>query len=194
MHEPLASRNNYGVATLQEEVLLQVLATLDVAVAEWHRALAGIVTPAILSLTAFFTLLALSNSALQNFSVVSLMATQGLSLSAANVALTAYLLFSALGVLAGGSLADKTQRHGELSAAGFGAAAIIVLLMATLSLPGPVLVVGDCAKPFLEHYPDAQYWGECQEYPNCTPIWANRPDVGIAHYVRHLQEVQEANR
>ena len=39
---------------------------------------------------------------------------------------------------------------------------------------------------------DAQYWGSCTEYPNCTPIWANRPDVGIAHYVRHLQEVREA--
>jgi MFS family permease len=105
-------------------------------------ALAGVLTPAILSLTAFFTLLALSNSALQNFSVVALMGSQGLSLSAANVALTAYLLFSALGVLAGGTLADRTQRHGELAAAGFGAAAVIVLLMATLALPAPVLVVG----------------------------------------------------
>ena len=59
---------------------------------------------------------------------------------------------------------------------------------------GPVLVVGDCAKPLLEKYPNAQYWGDCQEYPNCTPIWANRPDVGIAHYVRSLQLVQEGNR
>ena len=39
---------------------------------------------------------------------------------------------------------------------------------------------GDCAKGMLERFPDANYWGECEEYPNCTPIWANRPDVGIA--------------
>lgn len=58
---------------------------------------------------------------------------------------------------------------------------------------GDVLVVGDCAKPVLERFPNAKYWGECQEYPNCTPIWANRPDVGIANYVRQLLEVQQAN-
>jgi hypothetical protein len=57
---------------------------------------------------------------------------------------------------------------------------------------GDVLIVGDCAKGMKEKFPDAQYWGSCTEYPNCTPIWANRPDVGIAHYVRELQKVREA--
>jgi hypothetical protein len=54
------------------------------------------------------------------------------------------------------------------------------------------VVVGDCAKPVLERFPNAQYWGETAEYPNCTPIWANRPDVGIGNYVRRLLAVQEA--
>jgi uncharacterized protein (DUF362 family) len=58
---------------------------------------------------------------------------------------------------------------------------------------GDVLVVGDCAKPVLDRFPGAKYWGECAEYPNCTPIWANRPDVGIANYVRQLAAVQEGN-
>jgi uncharacterized protein (DUF362 family) len=57
---------------------------------------------------------------------------------------------------------------------------------------GDVIIVGDCAKGMKEKFPDAQYWGSCEEYPNCTPIWANRPDVGIAHYVRELQRVREA--
>jgi uncharacterized protein (DUF362 family) len=57
---------------------------------------------------------------------------------------------------------------------------------------GDVLVVGDCAKHVMERFPNAKYWGETQEYPNCTPIWANRPDVGIGNYVRHLLAVQEA--
>jgi uncharacterized protein (DUF362 family) len=61
-----------------------------------------------------------------------------------------------------------------------------------LPVDGDVVVVGDCAKPVLERFPNAQYWGETAEYPNCTPIWANRPDVGIANYVRHLLAVQEA--
>jgi uncharacterized protein (DUF362 family) len=55
---------------------------------------------------------------------------------------------------------------------------------------GDVVVVGDCAKPVLERFPNARYWGDCQEYPNCTPIWANRPDVGIAAYVRTLEQVR----
>jgi hypothetical protein len=56
---------------------------------------------------------------------------------------------------------------------------------------GDVIVVGDCAKPVLERFPDAKYWGETAEYPNCTPIWANRPDLGISNYVRHLVKVRE---
>jgi hypothetical protein len=59
---------------------------------------------------------------------------------------------------------------------------------------GDVIVVGDCAKPVLERFPNAKYWGECQEYPNCTPIWANRPDVGIASYVHTLEQVREGHQ
>jgi len=59
---------------------------------------------------------------------------------------------------------------------------------------GDVLLIGDCAKPLLERFPDAKYWGECDEYKNCTPIWANRPDVGIAAYVRSLNATREANQ
>ncbi|HUJ73267.1 MAG TPA: MFS transporter, partial [bacterium] len=72
----------------------------------------ALLTPAILSLTLFFALLTLSTAALTNFSVVALPKLYGLSLSAANAGLTAFLLATALGVLAGGLIADKTQRHG----------------------------------------------------------------------------------
>jgi uncharacterized protein (DUF362 family) len=57
---------------------------------------------------------------------------------------------------------------------------------------GDVIIVGDCAKGMLEKYPDAQYWGSNEKYANCTPIWANLPDEGIAAYVRHLLDVQSA--
>jgi len=56
---------------------------------------------------------------------------------------------------------------------------------------GDVLVVGDCAKGMLERFPNAQYWGSCEKYANCTPIWANLPDQGIAAYVRNLARMQE---
>jgi uncharacterized protein (DUF362 family) len=58
---------------------------------------------------------------------------------------------------------------------------------------GDVIVVGDCAKGMLERFPNAQYWGSCEKYANCTPIWANLPDAGIAAYVRTLVDVQKAS-
>jgi uncharacterized protein (DUF362 family) len=54
---------------------------------------------------------------------------------------------------------------------------------------GDVVIVGDCAKGMLEKYPNAQYWGSNETHPNCTPIWANIPDLSIANYVRRLAEV-----
>jgi MFS family permease len=73
--------------------------------------------------------------------VVALMASQGLSLGTATAALTAYLAGSAVGVLAGGVLADRTQRHGDVAAAGFSLCAVIALAIAVLSLPALVLIV-----------------------------------------------------
>jgi MFS family permease len=101
---------------------------------------AGVLTPAVLGLTVFFTLLALSNSAMYSFSIVALLAGQGVSLTVATTALTAYLAGSAAGVLAGGPLADRTRRHGDVAAAGFAISAVIALAIAVFNLPAPVLV------------------------------------------------------
>ena len=54
---------------------------------------------------------------------------------------------------------------------------------------GDVIVVGDCAKSVLERFPDAQYWGSSEEFPNCTPIWANIPERSISTYIRRLAEI-----
>src|SRR5256885_396702 len=79
----------------------------------------NIVTPAIIMLTIFFMLLGLSNAGIGNFGVVALMSGYGVPFSTANMALTAFLGASAVGVLAGGFLADRTQRHGQVAAACF---------------------------------------------------------------------------
>src|SRR5205814_503820 len=60
----------------------------------------NIMTPTIIVLTAFFMLLSLSNAGIGNFGVVALMSGYGSSFSAANLALTAFLGASAVGVLA----------------------------------------------------------------------------------------------
>src|SRR5947199_5826358 len=100
-------------------------------------------------LTPFFMLLGLSTSGIGNFGVVALMSGYAISFSAANVALTAMLGFSAVGVLAGGLLADRTHRHGQLAAACFALNAGIVLLIAVVNLPPAPLTVAMATAGFL---------------------------------------------
>ena len=99
----------------------------------------SVITPAIIMLTFFFMLLGLSNAGIGNFGVVALMTGYGVTFSAANIALTAFLGASAAGVLAGGYLADHTTRHGQVAAACFGVNAVIMLVIATTDLPSVVL-------------------------------------------------------
>jgi MFS family permease len=99
----------------------------------------SIITPALIVLTVFFTLLGLSNSGIANFGVVALMG-YGNAFSTANFALTGYLGASAVGVLAGGFLADRTHRHGQFAAICFGINTAIVLSIALVTLPPLALI------------------------------------------------------
>jgi MFS family permease len=109
----------------------------------------NIITPALIVLTIFFMLLGLSNAGISNFGVVALMNGYGASFPTANVALTAYLAASAIGVLAGGFLADHTERHGQVAAVCFGINAAIVLLIACVALPPALLTAAMTAAGFL---------------------------------------------
>jgi MFS family permease len=102
--------------------------------------LRGLLTPAVLSLVGFFAVLSLSSGALTNYSAVALVSLYGVTLSVANAALTAFLFATAIGVLAGGFIADATKRHGDVAAGGFGAAAVLILAIGSVDL-GPVLLV-----------------------------------------------------
>jgi MFS family permease len=99
----------------------------------------NIITPALIMLTFFFMLLGLSNAGISNFGVVALMSGYGVTFSAANIALSAFLGASAAGVLAGGYLADRTTRHAQVAAACFAINAVIMLVIATTTLPSVVL-------------------------------------------------------
>jgi MFS family permease len=109
----------------------------------------NVVTPAIIVLTAFFMLLSLSTAGIGNFGVVALMSGYGASFSTANIALTALLGCSAVGVLAGGFLADRTHRHGQFAAACFALNAAIVLLIAVVTLPPVPLIAAMATAGFL---------------------------------------------
>ena len=109
----------------------------------------AVITPALVMLTALFMLLSLSVAGINNFGIVALMSGYGASYSGANLALTAFLGASAAGVLAGGFLADHTERHGYVAAACFAANAALVLLIALVTLPGWLLTAAMALAGFL---------------------------------------------
>ena len=109
----------------------------------------SIITPTLIMLTVFFTLLGLSNAGINNFGVVALMSGYDTSFSTANLALTAYLGAAAAGVLAGGYLADRTRRHGQLSAACYAVNAVIVIVIAAVPLPTILLIAAMTVAGFL---------------------------------------------
>jgi MFS family permease len=109
----------------------------------------NVITPALMLLTVFFMLLSLSNAGIGNFGVVALMSGYGATFSAANLALTAYLGASAIGVLAGGFLADHTERHGQVAAACFAINAAILLIVAAFGLPPLLLMAAMASAGFL---------------------------------------------
>lgn len=135
-------------------VLLYVLGTPDAGGATngattTASSRASVLTPSMLILTAFFMLLSLSSSGIGSFGVVALMAGYGSSFSAANIALTAFLGASAVGVLAGGLLADRTARHGQVAAGCFAVNAAIVLVIAATTLAPAALLLAMTIAGFL---------------------------------------------
>jgi MFS family permease len=109
----------------------------------------SMMTPAILMLTLFFTLLSLSQNGINSFGIVALMNGYGASLSSANIALTAFLAASAIGVLAGGWLADRTRHHSRVAAVCFTINTLIILAIAAFTLPTPALIIAMTTAGFL---------------------------------------------
>ncbi|WP_114946335.1 MFS transporter [Microvirga calopogonii] len=114
-----------------------------------HASQQSIITPMLIVLTIFFMLLGLSTSGISSFGVVALMNGFSASFATANVALTAYLAASAIGVLAGGFLADRTDRHSQVAVFCFGVNAAVLLLIALVALPPALLTMTMAAAGFL---------------------------------------------
>lgn len=88
---------------------------------------------------AYFALLATAQVGLQTFMVSALVALYQAPLALATGALTGFLLGSSAGILVGGVLADRTQRHDLVAAGGMLLAATVTLTVAG-SLPPPALL------------------------------------------------------
>jgi MFS family permease len=89
----------------------------------------------------FFFCLAMANGGIQTFSVVSLGVLHGTAASVANFGLSGFLLMSALGVLLGGIIADRTPHHERVAAIGFAFTSTMAILMGWVDMPDAVLIL-----------------------------------------------------
>ena len=84
----------------------------------------------------FFFVITFSNSAIQNFSTPALQAIVGLKLTVAATALTGYLVFSAIGQLAGGFAISRYWADPERIIAGALSGSALLLFLAASGLAG----------------------------------------------------------
>lgn len=97
-------------------------------------------TPILLNLV-FFALLAIMSGGMYNYSAVALGALHGTPLPVANIALSTFLLLSAIGVLAGGLVVARTARHSLVAGLGLAAIALLTLVIAYIDLGSLALIV-----------------------------------------------------
>jgi MFS family permease len=83
----------------------------------------------------YFLLLSVAFTGVQIFGVTSMVSLYQVPVALASTALTVYLLASAVGVLFGGWVATRAQRHDLVAAGGLLAGGLAILLMAFAPLP-----------------------------------------------------------
>ncbi len=87
----------------------------------------------------YFILISVGFIAIQTFGVATMIALYGANATLASVALTAYLLGAAAGILTGGFIAVRFQRHEVVAVIGMAASAAIVFVIAGAWLPAAAL-------------------------------------------------------
>jgi MFS family permease len=97
----------------------------------------------------FFVLLAISGGGMSGFSVVALGELYGTPLTVANLALSAFLLMNAAGILLGGVIADRTIHHNRVAALGFAGSALVVLAIGLAGFGTTALIATMAAGGFL---------------------------------------------
>ena len=99
-----------------------------------------LLSPPVLICFAFFAMLSLLSSGINNFAVSGLDRLFGTDLTVANLALTAYLFGTSGGILAGGWIADRTRHHDWVAASCFAATAVLMVIVGSVALGQVALV------------------------------------------------------
>jgi predicted MFS family arabinose efflux permease len=91
--------------------------------------------PAILACFAYFAIYTIGTIGLQTFAPATLNVAYGIPLAFATSAVTALLLGSTAGIVAGGFLASRTTRHDRVAATGLASAATVMILISIVEPP-----------------------------------------------------------
>jgi MFS family permease len=89
----------------------------------------------------FYVMTSVTSSGINTFSVTAVVSLFDTPLTAANAGLTGYLFASAIGVLFGGLILDRTSRHNLVAAGAFFLTAIIIAAIGSVPLPAVLLIV-----------------------------------------------------
>jgi FSR family fosmidomycin resistance protein-like MFS transporter len=123
-----------AVLHLQRPVLLYVKSVVGAATEHSKHRPAGyfsiVGSPVVLLAFAYFALTAVSGTGVQTFSITALSEGYGLALRLATFALSAYLIGSTCGMVVGGVLADRTDKHHRVAMSGLAVVAILMLCIA----------------------------------------------------------------
>ena len=98
---------------------------------------------------AYFVLIAAALIGVQNFLPATLESLHRTPLELGATVLTGFLLGASAGVIAGGILADRWQRHGTVITLGLAGAALLFALVATTALPAAPLIAAIALAGFL---------------------------------------------
>lgn len=101
--------------------------------------LALLFSRAMITFFLFFMALSMTSSGMSAFFVSSIVAIHDTPLEIASTALTAFLFCSAIGILLGGEIADRTKRHDLVAGATFIVFALVSVAVAWFNMPAFVL-------------------------------------------------------
>jgi MFS family permease len=99
-----------------------------------------LMSPPILLNLAFFTLLSIMGGGLNTYLVVALGALYATPPAIANMALTGLLTANAIGILGGGLIAGRTNRHAVVAALGLGVGGIVTALVGLFDFSSVALI------------------------------------------------------
>jgi MFS family permease len=105
-----------------------------------QSALALMLQPPILLCFLFFALIAGATIGLQSFTPAALRAAFETPLAIGNMALTAFLIGTPVGILAGGAVVDHMRQPDLIAAIGYGIGAVVIGVVAAIGLPDSMIV------------------------------------------------------